>query len=280
MASAGKLKTSIKDLLARTVWSYDGEALARTLARMGVVPGDTLMVHSSWLAHNGFRGKASDAVVSLKRVVGPSGLLVMPSLPYHNMSTAEYLAKARPMNVRKTPSMMGMLSEAFRRSDGVRRSLSPTHPLVAWGADRDAFLEHHERTDEPFGRLSPFARLVDRNAWILGVDTPFSSFTFTHYVEAATANALPFAFYDPEPLSAVTIGYEGERIDCAVKVISARANRARREERLISELEAAGALVRQRVGNTRLILVRARSVLEAAERLVARGTHFFEIRDM
>ena len=280
MASLDRLKTSIKDVLTRTVWSYDGDALVRTLAGMGVVQGDTLMVHSSWLAHNGFRGKASDAVASLKRVVGPSGLLVMPSLPYHNMSTAEYLAKARPMNVRKTPSMMGMLSEAFRRSDGVRRSLSPTHPLVAWGADRDAFLERHERTDEPFGHKSPFARLVDRNAWILGVDAPFSSFTFTHYVEAATAGALPFAFYDPEPIAAVTIGYEGERIDCAVRVISARANRARREERLTAELESAGALVRRRVGNTQLILVRARSVLDAAERLVARGTHFFEIRDM
>ena len=87
MASLDRLKTSIKDVLTRTVWSYDGDALVRTLAGMGVVQGDTLMVHSSWLAHNGFRGKASDAVASLKRVVGPSGLLVMPSLPYHNMST-------------------------------------------------------------------------------------------------------------------------------------------------------------------------------------------------
>ena len=35
--------------------------------------------------------------------------------------------------------MMGILSESFRRSAGVERSLSPSHPLLAWGKGRDEF---------------------------------------------------------------------------------------------------------------------------------------------
>jgi aminoglycoside 3-N-acetyltransferase len=180
------------------------------------------------------------------------------------------------MDVRRTPSMMGLLSEAFRRSQGVHRSLSPSHPLVAWGADAETFLAGHERTDEPFGPDSPFARLLTREAWILGLDVPFASFTFTHHVEAITAHALPYPFYEAEPMAAVTIDATGQRIDCQVKVISAQANRARREERLVAELERMGALHRVRLGNTRLLLVRAQDVLAGASALLSRGQHFFE----
>lgn len=271
-----RLKALAKDWLARTLWAWDGPALVRTLRRLGVREGDTLMVHSSWLAHNGFLGKAADAVAAFKTVTGPSGLLVMPSLPYHNMSTAEYLARGRPMDVRRTPSMMGMLSEAFRRSQGVHRSLSPSHPLVAWGAEAEVFLAGHERTDQPFGPDSPFARLLAHQGWILGLDVPFASFTFTHHVEALTADALPFPFYEAEPMPAVTIDATGQRIDCRVKVISAQANKARREERLVAELERMGALHRARLGNTRLLLVRAQDVLAGARTLLSQGQHFFE----
>jgi aminoglycoside 3-N-acetyltransferase len=273
---SARLKALAKDWLARTLWAWDGPALVRKLRHMGVREGDTLMVHSSWLAHNGFRGKAAEAVAAFKAVTGPAGLLVMPSLSYHNMSTAEYLARGRPMDVRRTPSMMGLLSEAFRRSQGVHRSLSPSHPLVAWGADAEAFLAGHERNDEPFGPDSPFAQLLTREAWILGLDVPFASFTFTHHVEALTAHALPFPFYEAGPMAAVTIDAAGQRIDCRVKVISAQANRARREERLVAELERMGALHRARLGNTRLLLVRAQDVLAGVSALLSRGQHFFE----
>jgi aminoglycoside 3-N-acetyltransferase len=88
-------------------------------------------------------------VRALKAAVGEGGLLVMPSMPYHNMSSAQWLAKGKPMNVLRSPSMMGLVSEVFRRSEGVQRSLSLTHPLLAWGRDAAAFVEGHERAERP-----------------------------------------------------------------------------------------------------------------------------------
>jgi len=235
------------------------------------------MVHSSWLPYNGFRGKPSDALDALRSTVGSAGLLVLPSMPYHNMSTREYLDRGKTFDVRRTPSMMGILSESFRRSAGVERSLSPSHPLRAWGKGRDEFLSNHEGTDEPFGVKSPFARLLERNAWILGIDVPFSSFTFTHHVEVLTSSSLPFPLYDLEPRVVPVIDHSGTKREISVRVLAKAANAARREERLVDELNTAGALRMTRIGNTRLLLVRCSEVLGAAMRLVERGDHFFKL---
>jgi aminoglycoside 3-N-acetyltransferase len=202
-------KSTVKRWLARTLWAYGPDKLIRQLRQIGVTEGSTLVVHSSWLPHNGFRGKPADLVKALKAAVGESGLLVMTSLPYQNMSSAQWLASGKPMNVRRSPSMMGLVSEVFRRSEGVRRSLSATHPLLAWGRDAERFVEGHENTDRPFGAGSPFARILERDAIVLGFDAPFSTFTFHMYVEDQFADRLPVPLYEPELHSGKVIDYAG-----------------------------------------------------------------------
>ena len=104
----------IKRNFIRILRSYDATDLIRTLRRLSINEGDTVMVHASWHPNNGFRGAPMDFVAALKTAVGPIGLLTMTSLPYHNQSSAEYLAQGRPMDVRRTASRMGLLSEVFR----------------------------------------------------------------------------------------------------------------------------------------------------------------------
>lgn len=270
------LKQRIKTLLAKTLWAYDGADLVGALAHCGVTNGSTLMVHSSWLAFNGFRGKPADMVRALKQSVGPKGLLVMTSMPYHNMSSAQWLAKGKPLDVRRSPSMMGLLSEAFRRSEGVVRSLSATHPLLAWGQGAAEFIAGHEYTDRPFGPTSPFQKLVGRNAIILGLDAPFSTFTFTHYVEDQLVDTLPVPLYEPEPLDATVLDGEGKLLNQRVRVLAAQANDLRREHRLVDFLKQRKLLNARRIGHTALLWINARDLLEGARRLVAEGSHFFD----
>lgn len=270
------IKLRVKALFAQTVWAYDEDTVAKVLNRCGVTPGSTLMVHSSWAQHNGFRGKPADMVRALKQSVGADGLLVMTSMPYHNMTSAQWLAKGKPMDVRRSPSMMGLVSEAFRRSEGVVRSLSATHPLLAWGRGADEFVSGHEDTDRPFGPASPFRRLLDRDAIILGIDAPFSTFTFTHFVEDHLISTLPIPLYDPEPIRAVVVDAEGKSIEQHVRVLSAHANDLRREHRLVQRLAEEGVLRRGKIGNTALVWISARDLLAGAQRLVASGSHFFD----
>ena len=270
------LKDWAKAQAARTIWAYGPDELTARLRKIGVAPGSTLMCHSSWLQHSGFQGKPADVVRALKAAVGEEGLLVMPSMPYHNMSSAQWLAKGKPMNVLRSPSMMGLVSEVFRRSEGVQRSLSLTHPLLAWGRDAAAFVEGHERTERSFGDASPFARLLARDALILGFDAPFSSFTNTHFVEDQLAATLPCPLYEPEPVAGVVIDRNGQPFDCAVRVLAAEANRLRREARLVEHLEASGVLHVDRIGRTVLTWIRAADHSRESARFVAAGKHFFD----
>lgn len=271
-----KLKQRAKDIAARTVWAYGPDELIARLRQIGVTPGSTLMVHSSWLAHNGFKGKPADLVRALKRAVAEEGLLVMTSMPYHNMSSSQWLARGKPMNVLRSPSMMGLVSEVFRRSEGVRRSLSPTHPLLAWGAGAEAFIDGHELTDRPFGEASPFGRLLERDALILGFDAPFESFTYTHFVEDQLEATLPCALYEPALVDGVVIDGAGRSLICPVRVLSPEVNRLRREARLIEHLTRVGVLHGARIGNTRLRWIRARDHSCESKRLVDGGGHFFD----
>lgn len=271
-----KLKTRLKTWLSRTLWAYSADDFQRQLQAIGVKPGSTLMVHSSWQLHSGFQGKPADLVNALKRAVGEQGLLVMTSMPYHNMSSAEWLAKGKAMNLRRSPSMMGLVSEVFRRSPGVLRSLSATHPLLAWGKDAQAFLAGHAQADKPFGAASPFARLVERDALLLGYDAPFSTFTFTHFVEDQLADTLAVPLYSPAPQRGLVIDADGVEHEQRLYVLSAEANRLRREERLVSHLQAEGALRDSRIGNSRLIWIRATDLLAGARQLAHNGPHFFD----
>ena len=270
------LKSTVKGWLARTLWAYGPDKLIRQLRQIGVTEGSTLVVHSSWLPHNGFRGKPADLVKALKAAVGESGLLVMTSLPYQNMSSAQWLASGKPMNVRRSPSMMGLVSEVFRRSEGVRRSLSATHPLLAWGRDAERFVEGHENTDRPFGAGSPFARILERDAIVLGFDAPFSTFTFHMYVEDQFADRLPVPLYEPELHSGKVIDYAGTESVRSIRVPSALANRHRRLDRIVARHEQNGALRRARLGNTQLVWIRATAMLRGVKELVDSGQHFYD----
>ena len=273
------LLPKIKALVVSQFLSYTGADLDRFLTRIGVRRGDTLMLHSSWRPMNGFSGTPAQFCAALREHLGPEGLLVMPSLTYHNMSSAEFLALGKPMDVRRSPSAMGLLTEVFRRGKDVKRSLSPTHPLLAWGTDADSFLAGHEATDRPFGPDSPFARLLERNAMLLCLDCDFSSITFTHFVEDRLARTLSFPLYESEPMTGRSIDRNGNEIECRVRVLSAQANRLRREPRLVAHLTASGALKHERIGNSRFVWIRTGAHLAGADALVATGAHFFDKPD-
>lgn len=273
---ATTLKFRIKALAARTLWAYGPEDLVKKLQDCGVGTGSALMVHSAWLPYNGFCGKPADVVRALKSAVGPEGLLVMLSMPYHNMSSAAWLAQGKPMDVRRSPSMMGLISEAFRRSEGVVRSLSATHPLLAWGNKAAEFIAGHPHTDRPFGPDSPFQRLLERDAVILGFDVAFSTFTFTHFVEDQLAATLPVPLYEPAPVRGMVVDLHGNTSEQWLRVLAADANTLRREHRLVEKLEQDHVLHHGRIGHTALIWIGARDLLAGARRLVAEGVHFFD----
>ncbi len=270
------IKRVSKDLIIRYLLSYDSSALVRSLRKKGLKLGDAVMVHSSWRPSNGFLGKPVDMISALKEVVGSDGLLSMTSMTYQNESSREFLARQVPVKIHRSASKMGLLTEVFRRGKGVERSLNPAHPILAWGDRAAWFIEGHDKVECSFGKGSPFDKLLQLKGKILCIDAPFSTITFTHFLEDRIAASLPFELYEPEPMLGRVIDRDGVEHGVTTRVLSEAANLLRREERLIQELDALGLVQRFRVGNTRFLLIECEPMTQCVDKMVAEGNVFFD----
>lgn len=234
------------------------------------------MVHASWMPTSGFQGSPLAMIESLKSTVGEEGLLIMPSMTYHNQSSREFLETGKPVDLRRSPSKMGILSEVFRRNRAVQRSQSVTHPILAWGKGSKVLIEGQAQNDKPFGQDSVFGRLLKLNGKVLCINTPFSSITFTHHLEDRIAGHLPFPLYDAQPMTGILIDQAGNEKELKAFVLSELANSLRCEERLVKELDRRGIIKRSRIGNTRLLLVECQRMRDCVDEMYKKGKSFFD----
>ena len=72
-------------------------------------------------------------------------------------------------DVRRTPSRMGLASELFRRTRGVRQSRHPIYRIAALGPLAEQLTQGHETAEWPCGRGSPFDLMAERKTLILGI---------------------------------------------------------------------------------------------------------------
>ena len=90
---------------------------------IGIRPGDSLLVHSS-LSKIGFvENGATDVVDSLLELISDEGDLLMPSSP-NGMLQLDFVKKDEVFDVMNTPSVLGSVTEDFRKREGVKRSLN------------------------------------------------------------------------------------------------------------------------------------------------------------
>jgi len=64
-----------------------------------------------------------------------------------------------------------MLSELFRRTPNVKRSIHPTHSICALGPLADELAKAHHQADTTFGEGTPFGEVIKYRTIILGIGT-------------------------------------------------------------------------------------------------------------
>ncbi len=207
--------------------SYGSRDLESLLRVLGVTSGDTVMLHSSFNALSGFRGSPKELSDVFLRSVGPNGNLLMVSLPYSS-STYEYLKKRNTFDVRKTPSHMGIISESFRRREGVIRSFHPTHPVLAFGPKAEWITADHDKCLYPCGPGSPFEKFSQLEGKIVFFNVPFTTMTLFHYLEHLVERTLPFPLYLSEMFEVPSIDSTGKTTMIKTRVFSPDAVRRRR----------------------------------------------------
>jgi aminoglycoside 3-N-acetyltransferase len=265
-----KLRQSVIDRF----FSYGPEELLEALRRLGVQPGDAVMVHAQFSKHHGFRGSVDSAIDAFLRAVGPQGSLLMVSMPFR-ASAADYLAKLKYFDVCKTPSAMGLLSEFFRRRDGVLRSAHASHPILAYGQRAEWFVADHERSVYPCGTGSPLEKLLEVGGKVLFFNVRFDSFTFIHYLQHRIRAHLDFPMYTDKLFDARVVDGNGREFTMQTYAFSRELAQRQRPFLLASWLAERGLIRRVRVGASRLMLVEVAQVTRVVDEMTERGEFFF-----
>ena len=274
-AAAAVLPSRTKRWLKRIARAYHQVFRAFTpadlksaLLELGVVPGDVLMVHSAFDRFLGFQGGPVDAIRTLQEVVGPEGTLMMPTIPFR--STAVDYALGDPVfDAQQTVSRMGLITEVFRRSPGVVRSLHPTHSVAVWGSRADAIIAGHEQAETPCGRLTPYGRLFEYDGKILQAGVSASTMTFCYFVAEELEPQLPVPVLTREKYAMRWKDGDGTVRISNLRLFSL--NLDHDVSPLVAELKRRKQWRERRVGRLRLALARAREVYDAAAALADRG---------
>ncbi len=177
--------------------SFGAEEFARLVGKLGVTRGDTLLVHSSLSGFEGYRDGVPSIIRILQESVGPKGTILMPTQPFQG-TAVDYVRKGEMFDVARTPSKMGIITEVFRRSPGVVRSVHPTHPVAVWGAGADDIIRDHYRSETPCGKGTPYARFGDRGGKILLLGTGINCLTYYHSLEEDIEGRIPVSPFTEE----------------------------------------------------------------------------------
>lgn len=182
------------------------EQLRQDLTALGICPGISLLMHSSYKSLGGIEGGAEAFFRTLLDVITPEGNLILPALSYASVTREQTVFDACA-----TPSCIGYLPEYFRTSvAGVRRSLHATHSCCAVGKDAAWITAGHEQDMTPVGPNSPFARLPRLKGWILILGSHPDHNTTLHGVEE-TAEP-PYLLDREHPLTYTIHDMEGNTL--------------------------------------------------------------------
>jgi aminoglycoside 3-N-acetyltransferase len=198
----------------------------------------------------------------------------MVSLPFRG-TAYDYLALGKRFNVKKTLSMMGLVTEMFRRRDGTLRSLHPTHPVLAYGKDAEWLVADHESCLYPCGPGSPFEKFRQLKGKLLFFDVSFGSITFFHFVEDLLKERLPFPVYADRLFSVAAIDAKGE--NRTIQTYAFNNDVRRMAEKLEAEMSRQGKIRHGRVGNSHFCLVTAEDVVACFTAMVESGNLPYEL---
>ncbi len=261
--------------ILRGTCSFSSADLLRTFRTLGIGPGDTLLVHSSLDQFGAYTGKPTDVLTVLQEAIGPSGTLLLPTLPFTD-SAVEYVRGAGVFDVERTPSKMGLLTELFRRMPGVIRSIHPTHAVAIKGAAAAELASGHSEAKTPCGRGTPYARLLERSGKILFLGCDIRAMTFFHSIEELLEPRMPFSPFTEQEYVLESRDAQGRLWVTRTRLFDPAYSSKRNLKKLIPVLQQQGAWKEKRVSTLYILLLQAQQVLTACETLASRGIYCYD----
>ncbi len=180
------------------------EEFKSDLISLGVKPGDTIFMHSSFKSIGEIEDGACGLFSALLELLGDEGTLLLPAFSY------DFVGYENPVFDReKTKSCVGFLPEYFRTSvEGVVRSMHATHSISAKGARALELISGHETDFTPVGENSPIIKLAKSGGKILLLGCSADHLAIMHGVEEMAEP--PYLFDRKNPITYILTDSERE----------------------------------------------------------------------
>lgn len=155
------------------------QEIKKTLRRLGINRGDKIIVHSSLSSIGYVIGGAETVCKALMELIGPQGILMMPSFNHGVIFTNQQQGAC--FSPLETETINGSIPATFWKMKNVYRSLNPTHSFAAWGKNAREFVKNHHKV-LTMGKGSPLELLEKSGGKIVMIGTVNSN-TFHHVIE-------------------------------------------------------------------------------------------------
>ena len=155
----------------------ESQRFQQQLADLGLIPGDTVLVHASMKALKTVRSP-EEIIEDIQQVLGEEGTLLFPALTYDNVNREQPVFDSQA-----TEPCVGLLARTFWKMPDVERSVHPTHSVCARGRLAHTLTVGHAMDDTAVGPHSPFMLLPVYGGKLLFIGDVLHACTMMHGVE-------------------------------------------------------------------------------------------------
>ena len=144
--------------------------------------GQDVLIHASLGRLGHFESGIEDLISVIREAAAPDGTVIM-------MTDTRSFARTGRFSLDQ-PSETGLLTERFRQSEGVRRSVVPMVSYCAAGPSAEFYTQPY---DSHLDETSTIKRLLDRDGMIMLMGVSYEKCTLFHLAEER--HGTPYNFY-------------------------------------------------------------------------------------
>jgi len=240
---------------------WEKEDLIKDFQSIGIKKGDSVLVHSALSSVGFIQGGPITFINALQDCVGSEGNILMPTSPNDKLQL-DYIQSLELFDVRASKSNLGKITEVFRTLPNTVRSLHPTEPVSVLGPDANWFTATHHHSETPYGKQSPWFKLIEKRGKILYVGCTLSNAgTSLHCLEDAMEN-FKFPVYYGEKFEVEVKNYDGEILSVQTKVHNPVYSKKRKCDELIPLFIEEQAAKKVNIGDAETLLFDAKKMFD------------------
>ncbi len=164
---------------------YSGKTFQNDLKKLGIEKGDVIIIHASWKGLFALELNPEEAIDVLLDTIGEKGTIVMPC----------YGDKDEVLDIEKSKSSAGILSELLRTRKGSIRSIFPKFSMVAYGYAAKEIVERHMNSLYQFDENSPYYIAMNKykaKVLLLGLGKTTHKISVFHCATYKCKDMVPF----------------------------------------------------------------------------------------